>query len=92
MAEERRQSSLFAKLFELFSILFEEAIDSLVAPFVMGARMNDDGPVCFSIQVDGTLKGFVVRCWPFGAIGFIRQGADVEPSVGLVLDDRNFDE
>ena len=36
-----------------------------MAPFVMGARMNDDRPVGFSIQYDGTGIGPVAGCSPF---------------------------
>ena len=67
---------------DLFSILFQHAVDAFVTPFVMSAGMHDDRPVGFSVKLDGAVIGPIAGDWPIGTVAFFSQGADVDPIIG----------
>ena len=82
-AEELAAGGVFDSSRKLASLLFQEAFDALVAPFVVSAGMDHDRPVVGPIEGDHGLQDPIARCRTFAGRRGFGQGPDIGPLVGI---------
>ncbi len=83
MAEIGRVRGLFAGCLKLVAILFQKPVDTLVAPFVMGAGMHNDSPIDFPVKRDGAVIDPIVGNGPFGPVEKRSSGSRFQRSYPL---------